>query len=195
MHHPFEYIRAGVRDRMIFPLVGSGLLLFFLLYLVGLPLTTPAAPYGIVSFELARNTGQAQTILDSWSQRAQLRAAFSLGLDFLFIPIYNTGLAMCCLWAAQFQRERRRFSNWLVLIGIPGVLLAWAQTLAGGLDLVENLALSNMLLGSVSAPWPQVSSICAALKFCLVGIGILYALVAVLAYAGAVMIHRQRAGI
>lgn len=194
MHHPFDYIRAGVRDRMIFPLVGSGLLLFFLLYLVGLPLVTPAAPYGIVSFELARNPAQAQAIIDSWSQRAQLRAAFSLGLDFLFIPIYSTGLSLCCLWAAQFQRERRRFSNWLVLIGIPGVLLAWAQTLAGGLDLVENLALSNMLLGSVSSPWPQVSSICAVVKFNLIGIGILYTLLAVLAYAGAVVINRQRMG-
>jgi len=195
MHHPFEYIRVGVRDRMIFPLIGLGLLLFFLLNLVGSPLVTPTAPYGIVSFELARNPAQAQAILDSWEQPAQLRAAFSLGLDFLFIPIYSTGLTLCCLWAAQFQRERRRFPNWLVLIGIPGILLAWAQTLAGGLDLIENLALINMLLGSVSAPWPQVSSICATVKFSLVGMGILYSLLAALAYTGAIITHRQRAGI
>jgi hypothetical protein len=195
MHHPLENIRSSVRDRMIFPLIGLTLLLLIILNLVGLPLVTPAAPYGIVSFELAQDTAKAQAILDSWKQAGQLRAAFSLGLDNLFIPLYAMSLTLTCLWAARFRRERRRFPTWLVMIGLPGIFVAWGQSLAAGLDIIENIALARMLFGAVVRPWPQIASICAVAKFSLVAAGIVYSLVALAAYISAAIFHRQRVGI
>ncbi len=195
MHHPLESLRRSVLDGMILPLVGISLLVLLILNLIGLPLVTSAAPYGIISFELARDEAQAGAILASWDQPAQLRAAFSLGLDFLFIPIYTCSLTLTCLWAARFRRERRRFPSWLVVIGLPGIPLAWAQMGAGLLDVAENIALVRMLLNGVSSPWPQIASICAFSKFVLLGTGILYSLVALVAYASAAIFHRRSAGI
>jgi hypothetical protein len=192
MHHPFESIRSSVRDRLTPPFIGLSLLLLFILNLVGQPLVTPAAPYGMISFELARDVDQAQAVLDSWDRIAQLRAAFSLGLDYLFIPLYAITLTLTCLWAARFRRERRRLPTLLVTIGLPGTLLAWAQSLAAGLDAIENVALVRMLFGGVTSPWPQIASICAAVKFSLLAVGIIYSLLALAAYIGAAIFHRQR---
>ena len=192
IHHPLESLRSSVRDRLIFTFIGLSLPLLLILNLVGQPLINPSAPYGIVSFELARDPAQAQTILDSWDQAAQIRAAFSLGLDYLFIPMYAIALTLTCLWAARFRRERRRFPNILVIIGLPGTMLAWGQLLAAGLDMIENMALASMLFGAVAAPWPQIASICAAAKFGLVAAGIVYSLLALAVYTGAVIFHRQR---
>jgi hypothetical protein len=195
MHHPLENLNSSTIDRMIWPLVVFSLLLLLILNLLGLPLNTPAAPYGIVSFELARNEAQASAILASWDQAARLRAAFSLGLDFLFIPLYTVALTLTCLWAARFRRKRRRFPSWLVLIGIPGIPLAWAQLGAGLLDMVENIALVRMLFGMVNSPWPQVASVCASTKFILIAAGILYSITALSAYAMAAIFNRRSVGI
>jgi hypothetical protein len=195
MHHPLESLNSNMLDRMIWPLVLISLLMLFILNLVGLPLITPASPYGIVSFELARNEVQASAILASWDQAAHLRAAFSLGLDFLFIPLYTAALTLACLWAARFRRRRRRLPSWLVLIGIPGIPLAWAQLGAGLLDTVENIALVRMLFGMVSSPWPQIASICAFTKFILIVSGILYSLTALAAYTVAAFFNRRSVGI
>jgi hypothetical protein len=192
MHHPLESIRSSVRKRMILPFIGLSLLLLLILSLLGQPLITPAAPYGMISFELARDADHAQAVLDSWDQTARLRAAFSVGLDYLFIPLYAITLTLSCLWAAHFRRERRRLPTLLVMIGLPGTLLAWGQSLAAGLDAIENVALARMLFGAVAAPWPQVASICAAAKFSLVAVGIIYSLLALAAYIGAAIFHRQR---
>ena len=195
MHHPLESLRRRVLDGMILPFVLLSLLMLLILNIIGLPLVTPAAPYGIISFELARDEAQAIAVLASWEAPARLRAAFSLGLDFLFIPIYTAALTLTCLWAARFRRERRRFPYSLVVIGMPGILLAWAQMGAGLMDVVENIALLRMLLGGVSAPWPQIASLCAFSKFGLLAAGMLYSLIALAAYASAVLFHRRSVGI
>jgi hypothetical protein len=195
MHHPLESLRQSVFDRLILPLIGLSLLMLLILNFIGLPLANHAAPYGIISFELARDETLANSILDSWDQTARLRAAFSLGLDFLFIPLYTGTLTLTCLWAARFRRERRRFPSWLVVIGMPGVLIAWAQMGAGLLDVLENIALVRMLLNGVSTPWPQISSICAFTKFSLLSVGIVYSLVALVAYGSAALFHRRNVGI
>jgi hypothetical protein len=195
MQHPLESLHSHMLDRMIWPLVVFSLLLLLILNLVGLPLTTRAAPYGIVSFELARDEDQASAILASWDQAARLRAAFLLGLDFLFIPLYTAALTLTCLWAARFRRRRRRFPSWLVLIGIPGIPLAWAQLGAGMLDTVENIALVRMLFGMLSSPWPQIASVCAFTKFILIVAGILYSLTALTAYAVTAIFNRRSVGI
>jgi hypothetical protein len=195
MHHPFENIRSSVRDRMILPLVALSILLLIFLNLVGNPLVNQSAPYGMISFELAWEVDQAQSILESWDHSAQLRAAFSLGLDYLFILIYSLTLTLTCLWAARFRRERRRFPTWLVMIGWPGILLAWGQSLAGGLDIIENIALTRILLEAVVAPWPQIASICASLKFTLVVTGVVYSVLALAAYLSAAIFHRKQIGI
>ena len=49
------------------------------------PLRTPAAPQGIVSYELAGTLPRAQEILASWGERGRLFAGVGLGLDYLYL--------------------------------------------------------------------------------------------------------------
>ena len=138
------------------------------LNLVGAPLNTPAAPLGIVSFELAGSSQRAQEILGSWDVHAQLRAAFSLGLDYVFMLAYSATIGLACIWAG----EALQAYGW-PLAGL-GRLLAWSQWLAALLDGLENIALVAVLFGRVFAPWPQLAQWSAAAKFALVFAGMIY---------------------
>jgi len=147
-----------------------------ILSLVGAPLTTAAAPAGIISFEFAGNVSQAEKILASWDADASQRAAFVQGLDFLFIPLYSGAIAFGCLMASSVLRTMGRAMASL------GETLAWLVFLAGLLDIIENVALIVMLFNVPANPWPQVAFWCAAPKFAFVAVGILYTLLGGLVY-------------
>ena len=74
--HPFDFIPLGWWPRFFWPLLGLTVLLLAVFAITGAPLTTEAAPYGVVSFELAGSVGNAQAMLSSWGADAKLRAAF-----------------------------------------------------------------------------------------------------------------------
>ena len=158
----------------LFALVILAVLFSLVMQVVGAPLTTPPAPAGIVSFEFAGELGRARQIVASWDQRAQLHAALSLGLDYLYLVTYAVAIGTICLrLAAGWQTEQpglARLGRWL----------GAGQGLAALLDSVENVALIRLLLGSTSTFWPPLAWICAALKFSLVLLGLAYILVSLL---------------
>ena len=94
--HPFDFIPPGWWPRFFWPLLGLTILLMFVMGVTGSPLTTEAAPYGVVSFELAGSVENAQNIMNSWDADAELRAAFGLGLDYLFMVSYASTIAFGC---------------------------------------------------------------------------------------------------
>jgi hypothetical protein len=159
-----------VSRRQVFPpaLVLTLLVMVFLTW-VGRPLTTQAAPNGIISYEFAGSVLRANEILISWGEAGRVHAAFSLGFDFLFILAYMTSIGLACTWAGEVLRGRGWF------LGSLGTLLAGGVCLAGVLDVIENVGLTTMLLGSVSSPWPQLAATCAAGKFLLIALALLYA--------------------
>ncbi len=118
----------------------------------------------------------AQAIIASWDQAAQLHAGFSLGLDYLYMPLYAITIALACVQAAGSSLRSPR-PIWAL-----GILLAWALGLAALLDAVENIALFQLLLGSTSTAWPAVAKACATVKFAFVIAGLLYAGVGGVAY-------------
>jgi len=170
MRHPFEALSPRRRGFYFWPLLALTLALSVVMSYIGRPLITSAAPSGIVSFELAGDVSQARQIIASWSDSARLYAAFGLGLDFLYLVTYSTTIGLACVWAADAARQRK----WpLSGLGVP---LAWGQWLAALLDVVENIALTSLLLNAVTEPWPLVARWCAIGKFTLIVIGLIYAL-------------------
>lgn len=162
MSHPFQTISAGNYVLLFLPLLALTILLTAVLSAI------PLKP-GIVEFELAGSTSKVREIVSSWGEAGQIRAAFNLGLDFLYLVIYSTTIGLACIWV----------TNAIQAYGLPltsvGILLAWGQWLAALLDVVENIALAIILFGSVTAPWPQIAKCCAIPKFGLVILGLLYA--------------------
>ncbi len=170
MQHPFESIPRDKRRVIFVPLFILTIAVMIILNVVSVPLTTEAAPLGIISFEFAGNVSTAQAILDSWDAQTHVRAGFGLGFDFLFLVLYSTTIACACAWIAGGLRDTAP------LLATCGLMLAWDQWLAALLDVIENTGLWITLANGPSATWLQIAWWCAAAKFTLVILGLLYVL-------------------
>jgi hypothetical protein len=186
MRHPLEFVSEQYRKRFFFVFLFLTIVLFAVFRVLDQPLQTSAAPNGIVSFELAGSPLQAQAITDEWKRSSLLLsevagqpnpdivnipyafAAFGLGIDYLFMPLYAFALAFGTLLAMG------KHSGWFKSIGAVAGYGAFAAAL---LDVVENYALFQVLLGRVYSPYPEIAFTCASLKFGLLIYGLLYALI------------------
>lgn len=174
MRHPLEEVANSRKKTLFFSLLAFTLAIMLVMNSVGSVLNTVEAPYGIVSFELAGSPQKANVILDSWDTPAQLRAAFIQGLDFLYLILYSTTIALACLWAGETLAR----AGWpLASVGRP---LAWGLWLAALCDAVENIALVIVLFGRNQSPLPEIAAICALVKFLLIFLGLVYTLYALL---------------
>ena len=172
MSHPFETLPADKRNRYLRVTFLTTLVLMIVMNFISAPLKTSDAPLGMISYEFVGNPVNAQKILNSWSHQVKLVAAFSLGLDYLFLFVYSTTIALACIWAADILRNAQWPLAW------AGAPLAWGQWIAALLDAIENLALLLLLLGSVSSPLPEVAFWAATGKFTLIFLGLIYAIYA-----------------
>jgi len=159
--HPLAALPSGKRTRVFVPLLIATLVITFLFRFIG-----PAQPT-IVDFELAGSVPQAQAIIDAWNENDRIRAGFSLGFDYLYMPVYSTTIALACVLAAGVLKGK----PWRSI----GLLLAWGLWAAAIFDAIENVALFTELLGNNVAPWPQIAQVCAAIKFGLILAGLGYA--------------------
>lgn len=167
MSHPLAAIPADRRARVFIPLLIATLVITFLFRFIG-----PSQPT-IVDFELAGSVEKAQAIIDAWNPTDCIRAGFSLGFDYLYMPVYSTTIALACIMVASVLKK----NVWQTI----GILLAWGLWIAALFDATENLALLTELLGNNVAPWPQIAQICATIKFGLIMLGLLYVVAGVTA--------------
>ncbi len=145
-------------------------LIMVVLNFTGRDLITKAAPAGILSYELAGNEDTAQEILDSWDETARSYAGFNLGFDYLFLIFYSTTIALSSLWVSDLLKLRRNLKR-------LAAILAFSLFIAALLDVIENAALLKMLVAGVASPWPQISFVCAIIKFGLVFLGSTFVIV------------------
>ena len=186
MRHPLESLPLRVRKPLFFIFLFLTLALFAVFQILDQPLRTDAAPNGIVSLELAGDARAARLIINSWKQTSlqlsatgtpnpdivntpYVSAAFGLGLDYLFMPVYALALAFATLLAAQKHAG--------LVESLAGAAGAGAFA-AAMFDAVENYALLQILLGRIDTGFPTVASFCAIVKFGLLAFGIGVSLVA-----------------
>ena len=170
--HPFRWLPSRPRKiAFLLALIGT-LVVMCALGLLGRGLETGSAPSGIVSFEFAGDLATAARILDCWGESGRVITGFHLGLDYLFLVLYASFIALGCALAIAHLSPKHG-----VLVRL-GVWLAWGQLLAGLLDAVENLALFSLLLGVHHNQLPRVAWWCAAGKFALVAVGLVFLLLA-----------------
>ena len=167
LRHPFISFTPSVQKKALIFLSLSTIVVMIALIVLDSPLQTESAPHGIVSFEFAGTLSLAQEMLESWGSTGQLYAALSLGLDYLYLVLYSACIALGCALVASNLATHKTLS------GI-GIVLSWAQFGAGGLDVLENIALIRILLGSELAFWPALSWWCALPKFVIVLAGLGY---------------------
>lgn len=185
MQHPLESVPAQYRKPLFFTFLFLTLVMFAIFRVLDQPLRTDAAPNGIVSFEMAGDPITAKSITDSWKQLSLLLssvagqpnpdivntpyvlAAFGLGFDYLFMPLYAFTLAFATLLAAQ------KHQGWLKSLG---ALAGYGAFVAALFDAVENYSLLQVLLGAYQSTYPAVAAFCASVKFGLLIFGFVVSL-------------------
>lgn len=194
MQHPLEFVSPNHRQRLFFLFLTFTLVIFAIFRVLDQPLRTSTSPSGIVSFELARTPQQAQAIINVWSGRTttysdgensnaftvppgepfvynavpMLSAAFGLGLDYLFMPLYALALAFGTLLASQ-----KHMGWWFRSLGAAAGYGAFVAAL---FDAVENFSLWHVLLGAADSGHPALAAFCATVKFALLLLGLSYSL-------------------
>jgi hypothetical protein len=83
--------------------------------------------------------------------------------------LYPAAISLGCIWAARALRA----SRWP--LARLGAALGWGQWLAAAFDALENVALVRLLFGGLAGLWPQAAAACAALKFAIIFLGLVYA--------------------
>lgn len=163
---PFTAVAPQRRRQLMWVFIVLALLMTFISTNVNSPLRTAAAPQGILSFEFAGDLATVQAILQSWAAPVRLRAAFGLGIDFLYPVVYATAVSLAVVVASgTFRGQFASVGTWL----------AWGAWLAAACDYSENIALWQLLQGSANELLPQIAYWCAAIKFLLLALAILYA--------------------
>jgi hypothetical protein len=129
-------------------------------------LQNETAPMGIISYEFARTTAQAEAILASWEEVRDEAWAIMI-LDFAWMFMYATNLALGCAMAGSAWARIRPG------LATPFAVIAWMQFLAILFDGIENTALTWMLYADSGAqPAPFIAWAAAIPKFAIVFVGI-----------------------
>jgi len=158
MAHPFAWIPQPYRWYVLAAFFIATAAFAWKLASQGRPLTTAAAPRGILSYEFAWSEFGSGNVLNSWKQLKEV-ARLQLKLDFAFLVVYPLLFSLACGMLSDSPRNGR---------AIVGTFLSWAVLLAGPLDATENFALLQMLNAGASEYMAKIAGWCAGLKFVLV---------------------------
>lgn len=166
--HPLSRLHSDTRSNTFWVLLCATLVLTIVLTLFDGPIRNDVAPIGMISYEFARTPESAAAMLDSWNHKAQLHLAFNLGLDFVYLLLYSTTIAIGCLWITDVPAAKAR-GPMASLIPV-GTTMAWLALLAAVADAFENLSLFKVLITGPVAPWPAVAFTFALIKFCFLAV-------------------------
>ena len=134
------------------------------------PLRSDVAPNGIVSFELAKQLSVSESIINSWDTHARTNAGMSMGLDFLFLIVYASFIAILMHKLNEHVWKSTKIYK-------LGTLLIWGVLLAALFDAIENIALIKLLLGDLQQTWTSIAFYFASMKFALLILGVLFIVV------------------
>jgi len=165
--NPFSWLSAQSQKSALVFFGISTLMLLITLSIVDQPLKN-ADSGGIIAYELAGSFDRSQEMLNSWDHNAKLYAAFSLGIDYLFMVAYSLFLALSIFKLSQNFVGRK---EWLSRLGI---YLTWAQFAAACFDAIENYFLFRLLLGSQTEIFSALAFYSSSIKFILIILGLIY---------------------
>jgi hypothetical protein len=160
--------------KILLPLFTGTVVMIFVLQKQGSALRTESTPLGIVSLEFAKTTEEADAVLQSWQPNTNENliqtAKTNIWLDFIFIIFYSLFLFAACkkirYHSQQWQKKAgKNFAN--------GALVA------GGLDVIENIFMLQTIYGEYGMFSTLFTFICAAIKFSLAALAVLYILLGI----------------
>jgi len=167
---PFLKLNKTSENKLTFILLILLLIGIIVMRFFDVHLKNEITPNGIVSFELAKNLDNSILILNSWSFDAKIFAALSLGFDFLFLIFYSTFIAILIHKLNERLWQTTSFYKF-------GILLIYLQFLAAFFDVIENIGLIQLLIGSLDQFWVSIAYYFASIKFIFIALGLLYIII------------------
>ncbi|MEN9298833.1 MAG: hypothetical protein RLZZ429_1146 [Bacteroidota bacterium] len=139
------------------------IIMIIVLRLQGKALLQPSTPSGILALEFANTPEKLTTVLAVWNKELVRN---NILLDFLFVIAYTwffvLGVARSTTqWSSRFMQQ----------FGATGIRMAF---LAGILDVTENILMLQSINGHYSISSLQLTWYCAAIKFLIVIILLLF---------------------
>lgn len=137
-----------------------------------------ATGLGIMNLQFAATPQRAGEILGVWTAAGMIpHVSFSLGLDYLLMPLYGATFFYGALVAREaFPRQRGVFT-----------LLAWVGPLAAALDMLENAVHAGMVMGMTSPTAVAIQYPATLAKWVLLALGLV---IGVIAMAGLPRLRR-----
>lgn len=160
--------------KVLLPLFIGTVAMIVMLQIQGKDLSTPQTPLSIVNLELAKTPEEAQAVLAAWKPDASSNliavAHTNVLLDFIFIPFYSLFLFAAC------RKIRYHSTKWQKMTGKN---FAYGALIAGGFDIVENTFMLQTLHNNYGLFSTFITFVCAAAKFLLAGMALLYVLLGI----------------
>lgn len=164
---PFSYLSKKAEKRFTFLILLSTIVVgYFMIYFDSF-LTNDICKNGIISFELVSDVEDSKAILNSWDLKSKISAGLSLGLDYLFMLLYPSLIAVLVHKLNQKLWSNHPFYK-------VGVYIIFAQFFTALFDAIENIGLIQLLLGNIDQFWTSIAYYFASIKFVLIIIGIAY---------------------
>lgn len=170
---PFQFLPKKNRKSIFFISGLVTLILLIILLKINQPLINTNAPFGIITFELSEDLNSSVSILESWGSNNKIYAALSLGLDFVFIIFYALFLSLVC-----FKLSEGLYRNYATIkLANLGTFIGWLPLIAGLFAIIENFALTQLLLGKQNESFHSLSQLFGYSKLILIGITICYIII------------------
>jgi len=144
----------------------SALIMFIIMRWYGAGLQNPVSIRGIVDLEFADTPQRLYELLSRWDLSM---VKMNIWLDFLFIVAYTVFFSIAAETGAEKWPEKT----------VPrqaGFFFARVAYVAGVLDIAENLLMLQSIGGNFTGVSLQLTFYCAAIKFILIAVIILYLL-------------------
>ncbi len=164
---PFYKLSIRRQKKNILFLVVFVVVMIAIMRFFGAPLKNGTAPNGIFSFELAKELSNSKAILNSWDDYAMIFAGLSMKFDFLFLVIYALFLSLVTHRLNESVWVKGRMYQF-------GILVCYLIFLAAFFDIIENIALIQLLKGDLLQIWSSIAYYFAVIKFGLLALGLVF---------------------
>jgi len=168
-YYLFSQVTPNRHKSLLIGLLIATIVFIGIMQRLNAPLINEVAAKGIVSFELAGSWQQSQAIINSWDGLSKSYASFSIGIDYLFLLLYSSTIALVCFMLMDgLARDS--------LLYPLGKAIIFMQMLAAFADILENTSLIQLLFGSNWQYWPVLARDFAIFKFIMILLGLIYLL-------------------
>jgi hypothetical protein len=168
--YPFARLAPILRKRFLLGLLFATVAVGLVIARIGIPLSTPATPGGILDLEFAQNANAVARVLAAWGPEGRDAAIRQTWVDFIYLLVYGVTVVFAVGLTVAVWAKRSALFGWI------GVALSWGGFVAAALDAIENGAMLTFLNGGGSDVLATLMRLCAQIKFAIIIGAMCYAL-------------------